>query len=209
MTIFKSKKGTEKPIEIFVALFIILAVAMVILKMFSGQIASKQQQIGELVQQERQEAQQFCNERCVEASSGDCSKERQAAYCLAQIKGGLDLNGNGATVDYDESLLAGIGICEDGVYCPHVATCTCKQKLDMSTCKVILEDYWNSVKGAGQGPVMYSKKIHPGSCVTSANAAEMWCYNLGVQGCGAAGTLPSSTGSSSTGSSSGSTGGFI
>ena len=79
-----NKKATEKPIEIFIALFIILAVAMVILKMFSGQIASKQQQLGELeqaqrVQQERQEATQFCNERCVDVSAGDCSKERQAA----------------------------------------------------------------------------------------------------------------------------------
>ena len=37
----RNKKGTDKPIEIFVALFIILAVAMVILKMFSGQIQDK------------------------------------------------------------------------------------------------------------------------------------------------------------------------
>ncbi|MEM4268420.1 MAG: hypothetical protein QXK37_06355 [Candidatus Woesearchaeota archaeon] len=38
---FKGKRGTDKPIEIFIALFVILAVAMVILKMFSSQIEQK------------------------------------------------------------------------------------------------------------------------------------------------------------------------
>ena len=203
ITIFGNKRGTEKPIEIFVALFIILAVAMVILKMFSGQIASKQQQIGELeqsqrLQQERQEATQFCNERCVEASSGDCSKERQAAYCLAKIKGGLDLDGNGAANDYDETLLAGIGICEDGVYCPQLATCTCKQKLDMNTCKEILTQYWTSAgRNAAQ---MYSTKIDAGSCVDSSNSANMWCAGLGANNCGnTASSSSSSSGSTSSG----------
>ena len=40
----KNRKGTEKPIEIFVALFIILAVALVMLKLFQSQIAEKQKE---------------------------------------------------------------------------------------------------------------------------------------------------------------------
>jgi len=40
-----NRRGTEKPIEIFVALFVILAVALVMLKLFQGQITEKQAQL--------------------------------------------------------------------------------------------------------------------------------------------------------------------
>ena len=58
MRLFKGKLGTDKPIEIFIALFVILAVAMVILKMFSSQIEKKKT--------EMEQQQQFYSRRIQE-----------------------------------------------------------------------------------------------------------------------------------------------
>ena len=66
-----NKKGTEKPIEIFIALFVILAVAMVLLKMFGGQITSKQKELKEIADQNRldqmrKDIKSFCNGKCAD-----------------------------------------------------------------------------------------------------------------------------------------------
>ena len=68
MKIF-GKKGTDKPIEIFIALFVILAVAMVILKMFSTQIAQKQNEMArqqeiERIKQAKNDLNIFCEQKC-------------------------------------------------------------------------------------------------------------------------------------------------
>ena len=46
------KRGTEKPIEIFVALFIILAVAMLLLKMMRDQTAGSEKQLKDAQRQQ-------------------------------------------------------------------------------------------------------------------------------------------------------------
>ena len=84
----RSKRGTEKPIEIFVALFVILAVALVMLKLFQSQITEKQKQLSDFEQEQRaqelrQKVQLHCQSKCTEASNNGCSLQALAALCLS------------------------------------------------------------------------------------------------------------------------------
>jgi len=131
----KNKKGTEKPIEIFVALFVVLAVAMVLLKMFSGQVAEKSNELGQF--SERQAAMGKCEELCSAAKTNNCREEELIKYCNAKFK--LDLDGNskiGINSEYPYEL------CEDSIFCPLVNECTCGQKLDIKECKQIMLRYY-------------------------------------------------------------------
>lgn len=149
MRLFHQKRGTEKPIEIFIALFIILAVAMVILKMFSGQVSGKTKEL-EILEKEQKlkesvdRAKQNCDEICTDALQSDCSSQTLAQFCITYVQKGLDLDGNGVSADYDDLFLGGLGICEDRVYCPHLTTCKCNRELTMANCAEILCGYWES-----------------------------------------------------------------
>ena len=84
----RSKRGTEKPIEIFVALFIILAVAMLLLKMMRDQTSGSEKQLRDAQRQQAMEdytqaAQKSCNELCDNARDTGCSLKSVARYCLA------------------------------------------------------------------------------------------------------------------------------
>jgi hypothetical protein len=147
-----NRKGTEKPIEIFVALFIILAVALVMLKLFQSQIADKQKELADV--QQEQKAQDLknkltlsCQQKCTDASNQGCSLASLASLCSFGSKNILgpnefaDLN-NDKMLDYDTTLLAGVGVCEDRVYCFNVMSSCCSREINAQTCKVILERYW-------------------------------------------------------------------
>jgi hypothetical protein len=123
---FRNKKGTDKPIEIFIALFVILVVAMVILKMFQSQISEKSAQLAEETQKEKinslkKDLDQFCQMKCNEAGS---SRRSQVQYCISYFETDPndDLDGDGqlaSTGDYIDEITDGlIGFCEDRIYCP-------------------------------------------------------------------------------------------
>jgi hypothetical protein len=149
-----NRKGTEKPIEIFVALFIILAVALVMLKLFQSQIAEKQKELSD-VQQEQKSKETMdkvrlaCQQKCTEASNNGCSQASLASLCAYSSRNVLstgqyiDLN-NDKTKNIDTTLLAGIGVCEDHVYCFHLVESCCAQRIDPVSCKTILDSYWTS-----------------------------------------------------------------
>lgn len=152
--IFRYKKGTDKPIEIFIALFIILAVAMVILKMFSSQIQDKTKELQQIEQREKfnqakGNAKRECDEICTNALQNDCNPQQQAQFCQHKLLDGLDVNMDGDTMDYSEDLLGGIGVCEDSIYCPHVTSCQCGQQLTMVNCVRILLGYYEQNIGMG------------------------------------------------------------
>lgn len=171
------KKGTDKPIEIFIALFIILAVAMVILKMFSGQIQDKTKELAKIEQKEqfqqaKGDAKRECDEICTSALQNDCSPQYKAQFCQHMLINGLDIDMNGNTKDYSEDLLGGIGVCEDSIYCPQVTTCTCNDELNMINCiDIVYEYYQNEMGQSGEKSCeLLGKKILPGKCVIPADA---------------------------------------
>ena len=148
----RGRKGTEKPIEIFVALFIILAVALVMLKLFQSQISEKQKELADVQQEQqakelRDKLQLSCQEKCTQASNNGCSTASLASLCIhgsRQVLGEdkyIDLNNN-KKKDYDTTLLAGIGVCEERIYCFHVMDSCCAQEISPTTCKEILRTYW-------------------------------------------------------------------
>lgn len=148
----RGKKGFEKPIEIFVALFIILAVALVLLKLFQNQISEKQKELADVQQDQlaremMEKVQLSCQDKCVQASNNGCSLASLASLCIHNSKNILgpdqfiDLN-NDMQVNYDTSLLAGIGVCEERVYCFHMVDSCCAREISATSCKDILRTYW-------------------------------------------------------------------
>ncbi len=172
-----NKKGTEKPIEIFIALFIILAVSMVMLKMFQSQIKSKTADMQEYDQetalaQAKDEATNLCKAACTRANDDDCTDRAKAAYCIKKLDS-LDLDGDLQNSGFDESFLGGMGICEDAIYCPHVLDCTCGVILDFENCKKILVRYWGSagINGADCDSKLTDTYIK-GSCTVNGTKVD-------------------------------------
>jgi hypothetical protein len=134
-----SKRGTDKPIEIFIALFVILAVAMVILKMFSSQIEEKRKEMETQQQEERARMAQadldtFCATKCSNAFK---SLKDKVTFCTSYYQGEIDINKN-SMPDYTMLIDNIQGYCEDRIYCSAYKPCG---SLDVLTCKKIVCDY--------------------------------------------------------------------
>ncbi|NJL43769.1 MAG: hypothetical protein HC945_00370 [Nitrosarchaeum sp.] len=90
---WKNRKGTDKPIEIFIALFIILAIAMLMLRMFSDQLKDKtnelkmQEQKAKL-EQAKNDAENECKDVCTGAVSNGCDLKSQVRFCIRQSEHG-------------------------------------------------------------------------------------------------------------------------
>lgn len=164
-----NKRGTEKPIEIFVALFIILAVAMVMLKMFKGQITEKSTEMQEMSRQSELEqavddAQLECKSACSEAAQADCSLKSKAAFCLRRLDP-LDLDGDRSTSGVNSDVLGGLSMCEDAIYCPMFIECMCGEPLDMVACEHVLCQYWNKTGiQTDQATTLLNAKWEIGTC---------------------------------------------
>ncbi len=152
---FSNKKGTEKPIEIFVALFVILAVALLLLQLFQSQLSDQQTRMDEEARAREQEqirtsARDYCNSACRDASSRGCTTAAMAAFCLTYGSDAireprfLDLNLDGVK-GVDDTLMAGIKVCEDAVPCHAMIDNCCGQTINHNSCKRFLENYWNEV----------------------------------------------------------------
>ena len=150
-----NKKGTEKPIEIFVALFVILAVALLLLQLFQNQLTDKQQELEQFQRESKQQsirsdANSYCRSRCSEASADGCSLRALATFCTSYASDRirapdfLDLNMNGVQ-DMDTTLLVGIGVCEDAVPCHAMISDCCGFQMSAASCKEYLTRYWSSV----------------------------------------------------------------
>ncbi len=171
----RNRKGFEKPIEIFVALFIILAVALVLLKLFQNQISEKQKELAD-VQQEQEAKERMdkfilaCAEKCTQASNNQCSSASLASLCATSLSSVLgpdsyiDLNNN-QIKDYDTTYLAGIGVCEDRMYCFHVMDNCCNTEISATNCKTILTKYWTDNGLVATLPAV----VPPGTCTSNGN----------------------------------------
>ena len=150
----KNKKGTEKPIEIFIALFIILAVSLLVLRLFQGQISRTTEDLGKAqleaeIQANKNRFVQACSDACTEASSKGCTEESLVQLCVltsAQVLGpqvGLDLDNN-QMIGYNTISYGGIGVCEQNIPCFMEQTNCCNRRINLDTCKEILCDYWSN-----------------------------------------------------------------
>jgi len=175
------KKGTEKPIEIFVALFIILAVSMLMLKMFKSQIDDKQREMEEIqlqsdIEQMLKDAKSTCEGLCSEVTQSQCSSKDMAAFCVRKLQ--LDLNGDRSTTDYNSEQLGGIAVCEDAVYCPQITQCSCGVQLNMVNCKNVLCKYWRDDQKISlvNSNELLLDTYQPGTCDTDPTykAKRMW-----------------------------------
>jgi hypothetical protein len=168
MKILKNVKGSEKPIEIFVALFIILTVAMVLLQMFQSQISERTEELSTLakeqkLEQVKEKAKTACNKLC---SNADDLKGR-AAYCIEYVEDveqeGIDLDMDGIPGEYDDSLLGGLGVCEDRIYCPHLKSCGGIK--NMKDCVTVLCAYWIQTGMSPEDATnVLTNKIKSGAC---------------------------------------------
>ena len=149
-----SRKGTEKPIEIFVALFIILAVGLVMLRLFQNQLQQKQEDIANVEQQQRinelrQDARLYCSQKCTEASNNRCSLSSLASLCMTYgttaVDGGwIDLNMNQHR-DLDEDAFGGVGVCEEAVPCSLLIDDCCGRAITPSSCLDIMLEHWVNI----------------------------------------------------------------
>ncbi len=187
------KRGTEKPIEIFVALFVILAVALVMLKLFQGQITEQKAALSNYQQEQlAQEMQQnlvlHCQSKCTEASNNGCSRQALAALCLAgshqvfDTGESLDFDGNNKP-DFNIEQYGGVGVCEDQVHCFNAIDNCCAQKITAESCNDILKGYWDSrgwVDGSNQRTALCST-VNKGECtVPSGQEGLAWWTDFDV-----------------------------
>ena len=188
----RNKKGTEKPIEIFIALFIILAVSMVMLKMFNSQITKKSEEMqseNQKFQREQllEESKLKCDQLCTDASKEGCSAQSIAAFCTRRVGEkredvpnlAVDLNGD-SEIGVDRSLMAGIGVCEDAIYCPLVTSCTCGKKLTPEYCAQAVCEYWES-RGMDADMLLNERYENPTTACqrdTDYNKSSMWFHDF-------------------------------
>lgn len=176
--IINNKKGSEKPIEIFIALFVILAVAMVLLKMFGGQIISKQKELKDMADQSKidqlkKSVKSYCSNKCNEIES----QLDKVTYCKTRFVGDVDFNNNGIINEYNSEFSI-FGVCEDTIYCPVVYEC---QSFNMKNCVEILCDYFKDEWGLNQTEATsrLDSFIKPGTCqMTDDQKLNHWYYMI-------------------------------
>ncbi|MFH0955256.1 MAG: hypothetical protein V1777_04075 [Candidatus Micrarchaeota archaeon] len=171
-----NQKGMEMPIQIFITLFVLLAVAILVLTLVQQQFS---QSTSELDKQKREQefqqsvslAQSTCQNLCKDSCS---SAQRKASYCISRVNN-LPLNLSKDENNYDETYLAGTGICEDSVYCAQMYDCDCGgSRLTMAACKTLLCDYWKSIGDAASATAKIKQFIKPGSCYTVGSMPNHW-----------------------------------
>jgi len=191
MKLFRGKLGTDKPIEIFIALFVILAVAMVILKMFSSQIEQKKTEMEQEQQEERARQAMadldiYCDSQCSKATR---SLKDKISYCTSYYRGEIDINKN-SMADYTMALDNIQGYCEDRIYCSAYRPCG---SLDILNCKKLTCDYLERNMGITidedqadrlvefDGATRYYGLYQPGECwerLTDDDRRNHWFYNF-------------------------------
>lgn len=160
-----NKKGSDKPIEIFVSLFLILAVAMVLLKMFSGQVADKGNELEDY--SKKQNAIALCEQACSDTKSNRCRPEDQIRFCIKNFK--LDYNGDSVLgVNKDDFTF---DFCEDKIYCPIVIDCECGVKLSLSNCEKIMDKYYTKLGVADvKNTILGKLKYSEGLCTSTSSS---------------------------------------
>lgn len=184
------KRGTEKPIEIFVALFVILAVSLVTLRLFQNQVTQQQQQIQSFEEEQEQKellerASAHCTQACTAANrNSDCSLQGLASLCITygseviDDPKYLDLNSDKER-GVDTSKLAGIGLCENHVPCHALVGECCDREITAKSCEDILTRYWsNQGFNRSERADLFQQEWKGGTC--SPNGQTMWWNQTSV-----------------------------
>ncbi len=174
----KNKEASEKPIEIFIALFVVLAVAMVLLQMFGGQITSKQEELKNLAEENKlkqitQDVDDFCKNECSQINSNLDT----VTYCKTKYGKPVDFNNNQLFTDYNSDYSI-FGICEDSIYCSVVYEC---RELTLNNCAKILCNYFEDEWGLSkiQATERLNEFIIPGQCKVDDNEKNNhWYYMI-------------------------------
>ena len=189
-----SRKGTEKPIEIFVALFIILAVGLVMLRLFQNQLAQQQSDLANVEQEQRikelrEDARLYCSQKCTEASNNRCSPSSMASLCMsygtnAVPDGWVDLNMNQVS-DLDTTAFGGVGVCEDAIPCSLLIDECCGRRITPGTCLDIKKDYWTSLAFNSteiNNTIIKTMKTGNGTNCNASSATLFWYEISGRDG---------------------------
>ncbi len=177
---FLNRKGMSMAIEIFIVLFVLLAVAMLVLRLVTEQ---SEQQIKIINEELRQQQLKKIKADCQSACKCDSMWEK-VGYCLTPIKKGqadegtMDFSGDGFTKSYAEPPeTAGLyGLCEDKVHCSQLTTCKCgDQVLDMKNCFTLICTLWTS-QGADVPTLMQKFFPAPTCQMDEAQAQSHWSF---------------------------------
>ena len=189
-------KGMSMAIEVFIILFVLLAVAMLVLRMVTEQTEQQIKIIGE--EQRKAELKQI-NADCLAACKCDTLRGK-VGYCLKIIDsqtygpGKMDFTGDGFTTGYSEPPETGglYGLCEDKVYCSQISDCKCgSQELSMQNCFKLACQLWSNQVPSGQDPTEYvqtlmTKFFPPPACdMTDDQVPNHWGFVYsGEMACG-------------------------
>jgi len=157
-----NQKGMEMAIQIFIVLFVLLAVAMLVLQLVSQQFKEQ----GTKIQEEQDKA---AFENKISSGKTECSRlcaagdaDSLAQFCIKSFDFRLK---QGALPSYNNTgFKAGVGVCDDKVYCSLLTSCG-SSNLNMSSCKDLLCNYWKREgKSREEASELLMQFIRPGGC---------------------------------------------
>lgn len=160
-----NQKGMEMAIQIFIVLFVLLAVSMLVLNLVSEQFQTQSTEIDRFTR--TQEVENRINQFIVQCNNYCTSTQatQRANYCMSSISLSDDLFSS-----FDDTRLAGIGLCTDRIYCPMVTDC---QNLTMESCKNVLCTHWgNQGIDAETTNTLLKRHFNPGACYANLDAEQ-------------------------------------
>ncbi len=157
-----NQKGMEMAIQIFIVLFVLLAVSMLVLQLVSTQFTEQESKLKDVQRKAAFDQQMSKNRSECESLCNMGTLEEKAKFCIKNFNFSQDET----LSNYNqEDFIAGVGVCEDRVYCNMITTCKSgNQVLDMQTCKIILCNYWASKAGDEKKEALLKQFIKPGAC---------------------------------------------
>jgi hypothetical protein len=169
-----NKKGAINALELVFAMFILIVVALVLIRMFSTQVtANALPKIDDFRQTyEYDKEVEKCKAKCSDYTE-DCS-DLSAAVDFCTSKVAIDIDGDFKTAGKGHAgIVTRIPYCEDGLYCFHlVQDCNCGTvSLDAEHCQLIMKEYYTSYKGLDDATAdqIICSSINWGTCEPDPN----------------------------------------
>jgi hypothetical protein len=156
-------------LEIVFAMFILIVVTLVIIRLFTTTVTRESlpniEDFRGAYNYDKEKVK--CGNKCSTFTSGGCS-DISAAVSYCQEKIAIDIDGNFRTNERGHGgLIAGIPYCEDGLYCFHITECACgSYVLDPANCLKLMKDYYQIQMGLSEQAAnqIILNKITPGTC---------------------------------------------
>ncbi|MEM4327000.1 MAG: hypothetical protein QXZ13_02430 [Candidatus Diapherotrites archaeon] len=176
------QKGMEMAIQIFIVLFVLLAVSMLVLQLVSQQFTEQQTKLQDVQRKAKLDQEISKNRSTCESLCNIGTEEKRAQFC---IKSFSFAENSTLAKQNSEDFIAGVGVCEDKVYCPMLTTCRVgTETLDMANCKKVLCNYWTGMLGSKERATERLQQfIQPGACYDAEkeDSANHW-FNVFFQG---------------------------